>query len=273
MDVNLDALVEQMPELIVFYGSKLLLAIVIFFVGKWLAATVSNMFERMLQGRAIDPTVSHFTRTIIYYLLFAMVIVAALGQLGVQTASLVAIIGAAGLAVGLALQGTLSNFAAGVLLILLRPCKIGDYIEAGGAAGTVKEIAIFATTLLTPDNKTIIVANSSIMGSNIVNYSTQEERRIDLIIGVSYGADLALVKQTLRELAEAEGRVLKTRDVVIGVSELAESSVNLVFRPWVKSADFWPVRLALLEAVKLRFNALGIEIPFPQLDVHLEKAA
>ena len=199
--------------------------------------------------------------------------VAALGQLGIKTASFVAILGAAGLAIGFALQGSLSNFAAGVLLIIFRPFKAGDFVEAAGASGVVREVSIFTTTLTTGDNKTVIVANGSIFDSNIVNYSTQPERRIDLVVGVGYGANLDQVKTELMTIVQADDRVLKNKEVTIGVSELADSSVNLVVRPWVKTGDYWPTNFALLENIKKRFDEVGIEIPFPQMDVHMTKEA
>ena len=271
--MNFDEIMERAPEFIIFYGTKLVLALVIFFVGKWAAKFISNLIERTMNARAIDKTITIFVRNIVYYILLIVVFIAVLGQLSVQTASFVAIIGAAGLAIGLALQGSLANFAAGVLLILFRPCKVGDFVEAGGAAGTVADISIFATTILTGDNKTITVANASIMGDNIVNYSTQALRRIDMIVGVSYDADLQQVKSELKALADADERVLKEKDVTIGVAELADSSVNLVFRPWVNSSDYWPTKFDLTEKIKNRFDELGIGIPYPQMDVHIQKQA
>ncbi len=226
-----------------------------------------------MDARDVDPTISKFVGSIAYYLMFAFVVIAALGQLGVQTASVVAIIGAAGLAVGFALQGTLSNFAAGVMMILLRPIKVGDFVEVAGTSGSVSEVAIFATTLLTGDNKTIIIANSAVMGGNIINYSTQPERRVDLVVGVGYGSNIQQVKDELQAIADAESRILHDKGVTIGVSELADSSVNLVFRTWVKSADYWGVYFALNERVKTRFDEVGIEIPFPQMDIHTDQAA
>lgn len=271
--MNFESIMDKAPELIVFYGTKIILALVIFFIGKWLAKLLTNLLEKGMRARSVDVTVTVFVRNISYYILLVVVIIATLGQLSVPTASFVAVIGAAGLAVGLALQGSLSNFAAGVMLFLFRPIRVGDYVEAGGAAGIVHDISIFATTLLSTDNKTIVVANASITGNNIVNYSSQVDRRIDLIVGVSYSSDLQQVKDALREIAKADERVLKDRDVTIGVSELANSSINLVFRPWVKTEDYWPVRFALTEKIKNRFDEMGISIPFPQMDVHVKQNA
>lgn len=271
MDFNLEELIAQAPEFFVTYGLKLVMAIVVFVVGKWLANLVANTLEKGMNARKVDPTVGRFTRNIIYYALFTIVIIATLGQLGVQTASFVAILGAAGLAVGFALQGSLANFAAGVLLILFRPFKVGDFVEAGGAAGVVKEISIFSTILTTGDNKVVTIANNAVMGGNITNYSAMATRRVDLMVGVGYSSDLALVKQTLQQIADEEERVLKDPAVTIGCHTLADSSINFVFRCWVDTANYWPVYFALTERVKTRFDEVGIEIPFPQMDVHHDK--
>jgi len=263
---NVDA--QAMTQLAIEYGIKFTLAIVIFVVGRILIKILHGLLIRTLQAKDVEPTVSKFVGSIVYYLMFAFVVIASLGQLGVQTASVVAILGAAGLAIGLALQGTLSNFAAGVMLIILRPIKVGDYVEVADVAGNVAEVAIFATTLLTPDNKTIIIANSEVMSNTITNFSTQSERRVDLTVGVSYDADLQLVKKELAEIAAANAKILHDKGVTIGVSELADSSVNFVFRSWVARDDYWDVFFALNERVKERFDEVGIGIPFPQLDLH-----
>lgn len=263
----------QIIDLAIVYGIKIALALAIYIVGKWIVGLISTAMQKAMDARDVDPTISKFVGSIAYYLMFAFVVIAALGQLGVQTASVVAIIGAAGLAVGFALQGTLSNFAAGVMMILLRPIKVGDFVEVAGTSGSVSEVAIFATTLLTGDNKTIIIANSAVMGGNIINYSTQPERRVDLVVGVGYGSNIQQVKDELQAIADAESRILHDKGVTIGVSELADSSVNLVFRTWVKSADYWGVYFALNERVKTRFDEVGIEIPFPQMDIHTDQAA
>ncbi|GAB1256243.1 mechanosensitive ion channel family protein [Aurantivibrio plasticivorans] len=276
MDIDMNQLngyMDQAPDLLITYGAKLLLALAIYIVGGWVAKFVSKMLEKALDSRSVDRTITVFVRNLLYYIMLVVVIIAALGQLGVQTASFVAIIGAAGLAVGFALQGSLSNFAAGVMLIMFRPCKVGDFVEAGGAMGVVSDISIFATTILTGDNKTITIANSSIMGGNIVNYSTQEERRIDMVVGVSYNANIQQVKDELAAIAAADERVLTTKDVTIGLAELADSSINFVFRPWVKSGDYWPTKFDLNEKIKNRFDELGIEIPYPQMDVHVQQAS
>ena len=267
MNVN-DFDFQKYVDLAIPYGIKIVLALVIFVVGLSVIKILSGMLKRTMTARNVDPTIEKFVGSIAYYLMFAFVVIASLGQLGVQTASVIAILGAAGLAVGLALQGTLSNFAAGVMMILLRPIKVGDYIEVAGVGGSVAEVAIFATTLLTPDNKTIVIANSQVMGDTIVNYSTQPQRRIDLVIGVGYGASLEQVKKELQLIADADQRILHDKGVTIGVVELADSSVNLVFRTWVNTADYWGVRFDLTERIKNRFDEVAIEIPFPQMAVH-----
>ena len=273
MEFDIQGLIEQAPALLVGYGIKIVLAIVVYIVGKWIAGWIATLVAKGMESRSVDATVASFVRNIIYYLLLVVVIIAALGQLGVQTASFVAILGAAGLAVGFALQGSLANFAAGVLMILFRPFKVGDFVEAGGTAGVVKEISIFSTIFHTPDNKVIVVANNAIMSSNITNYSALPTRRVDLTVGVGYSADLGLVRSTIQKIIDAESRILKDQDVTIAVGELADSSVNFVVRVWVNTADYWPVFFDLTEQVKVVFDETGIEIPFPQMDIHLDKTA
>jgi len=262
-----------LPEMLTSYGIKVALAIAIFIVGKMLAKWITTIVEKIMNSRDIDVTVSRFAKNILYYMIVTIVVIAALGQLGVQTASFVAIIGAAGLAVGLALQGSLANFAAGVLLILFRPCKVGDFVEVAGVAGSVTDISIFSTTLRTGDNKTIIIANSSVLGNTIVNYSTEPQRRVDLVVGVSYDANIAQVKEELMAIVKADERILTDRDVTIGVSELGDSSVNLVLRPWVNSGDYWAVLFDLNETIKTRFDEVGIGIPYPTMDINMSKVS
>ena len=271
MNIDLSGLLGQVPELAITYGVKVLLAITVFIVGKWLAKQIAKLAERAMSVRTIDNTVSQFVKNILYYALLTMVTIAALGQLGIQTASFVALIGAAGLAIGFALQGSLANFAAGVLMILFRPFKLGDYVEAGGASGTIKDISIFSTTLNTPDNKIVIVSNSGVMGSNIINYSTMSERRVDMVVGVAYSADLDAVRSELEAVIAVDSRILPEPEKTIAVVELADSSVNFAVRVWVKSADYWPVFFSLNERIKKQFDKQGIEIPFPQMDVHVQK--
>jgi small conductance mechanosensitive channel len=217
----------------------------------------------------MDITLRRFVANLARMLLMLFVIIAAIHQLGIQTASLIALLGAAGLAVGLALQGSLSNFAAGVLIVLFRPYKVGDWIEGGGVSGAVEEVQILTTVLKTGDNKRVIIPNSQIMGTTITNYSANETRRVDLVVGVSYSDDLDKVRKELEGLVAADERILKDPAVTIAVSELADSSVNFVLRPWVNTADYWGVYFDLTEAIKKRFDEVGISIPFPQRDVHI----
>ncbi|CAD6365877.1 mechanosensitive ion channel family protein [Shewanella putrefaciens] len=268
---NLEGLLNQAPELLMAYGLKTLFAIIIFFVGKYFSGVAQKVIRKLLNSRKVDPTVVSFVANLTWAIVFVFTIIATLGQIGVQTASLVAVIGAAGLAVGLALQGSLSNFASGVLMVLFRPCRVGDYIEAAGIAGTVDEITIFSTKLRTPDNKVIVAPNSSIMNGTITNYSALENRRIDLVIGVSYKADIALTKKVLTDILDNNQYVLKDPSYTVGLSELGNSSINFVVRPWVKTPNFWAARFEILEQIKNALDAANIEIPFPQMDIYVKQ--
>jgi len=256
-------------DLAVQYGLKLLAAIAVFIIGKMVANWVKKLVTRVMTKGGLDQIIIGFSSSIAYIAMMAFVIVAALGQLGIQTTSFIAILGAAGLAIGLALQGSLANFAAGFLMIIFRPFKVGDVIEAAGVTGKVNAIHIFTTTLTTPDNKTIIIPNAKLGGDNIINYSTQETRRVDLTVGVAYDADLKEVRNILEDVVSKDSRVLSDPAHQIAVAELADNSVNFVFRMWVKSADYWDVFFDTNETVKTRFDEAGIGIPFPQRDVHL----
>lgn len=253
------------------WGIKIGLALAIFIIGKALAKWVSNIIQKLMTGKGVEPIVASFVGSIIYGLGLVAVVIAAMSQVGINTTSLVAVIGAAGLAVGLALQGSLSNFASGVLIIILRPFKAGDYVEAGGVSGSVTEIQLFSTTLKTPDNKVVIVPNAAITGDSITNYSAEETRRVDLVVGISYDANIKEAKEVLTKIVEADERILKDPAYTIAVSELADSSVNLVVRPWVKSSDYWGVYFDLTENIKLKLDEAGIGIPYPQMDVHVHK--
>ncbi|WP_457565057.1 mechanosensitive ion channel family protein [Caminibacter sp.] len=260
-------------DLAISYGIKIIGAIAIYIIGKWVAKMLTKLFRKMLERSNTDVTLVKFLGDLVYFGLLVLVIIAALGTLGVNTTSFAAIIGAAGLAVGLALQSNFSNFGAGVVILFLRPFKVGDFVEAGGATGTVDTISIFHTTIKTGDNRIIIVPNSNIIGGNIVNYSREPIRRIDLVIGVGYDDDLKLVKETLEEILRSDERILKDPAPAVALSELADSSVNFNVRPWVKSEDYWAVRSDLLEKIKVTFDQKGINIPYPQLDVHLDQKA
>ena len=251
---------------------NIIIALLIYYVGRFIIRLIVGGLHKVMQRQEVDKTLETFVCNLVRIALMVVVIIAAIGALGIQTTSFIAIFGAAGLAVGLALQGSLSNFAAGVLIVLFRPYKVGDFIEAAGIAGTVEQVQILTTVLKTPDNKQIIVPNSQIMDSIITNYSANDTRRVDLTVGVSYDDDIDKVLATLRELVEADERILKEPECLIKVQALADSSVNFVVRPWVNSADYWGVYFELTEAIKKRFDKEDITFPFPQQDVHLYKA-
>ena len=263
--------ISNNSDLLIQYGVNVLSAILILFIGNIFVKIVANSVAKMLKKKHMDKAVIEFVHGLVRYLLFVIVLIAALSRIGVQTASVVTVIGAAGLAVGLALQGSLSNFAAGVLIVAFRPFKSGDYVEIGGVAGSVEFIQIFQTVLTTPDNKMVVMPNGSVIGGPITNYSRHETRRIDLIIGVSYSAVLQKTKALLTKICESDERILKDPAVLVGVHTLADSSVNFVVRPWVKTSDYWEVYFDLMQAIKEGLDHEGIEIPFPQMDVHLNK--
>ncbi|MEM1190240.1 MAG: mechanosensitive ion channel domain-containing protein [Pseudomonadota bacterium] len=260
---------ERWLPVLIEYGTAILLAILIFYIGRFIVGRVVRVIQRIMLGRGTDETLVNFVCSIVRWLGLLFVVIAALSQLGVDTTSLVALIGAAGLAIGLALQSSLANFAAGVMLIVFKPFKKGDFVEAGGAMGTVDAISIFTTVMTTPDNKEIIVPNGAIIGGNITNFSARPTRRVDMVFGVSYSDDLRKARQLLEEIVAADSRILAEPEAVITVGELADSSVNFLVRPWVNAADYWGVLWDTTEAVKLRFDAEGISIPFPQMDVHV----
>jgi len=263
---------NQIQELLTVYGLKVIAALAIFIIGKIIAKTVKSGTAKAMTKSGSDPILVSFTTNMLYAALLAFVIIASLGQLGIQTTSFIAILGAAGLAIGLALQGSLANFAAGVLMIIFRPFKQGDFIEGAGVAGVVEEVHIFNTVMRTGDNKTIIIPNGGLMNGNIINYSTKPTRRLDLVIGIGYDDDIKKAKLVLEELLLSEERILKDPAPTIGLLELADSSVNFAVRPWVNSADYWGVHFDLLERIKLRFDDEGISIPYPQQDVHLHNS-
>lgn len=259
----------KLPGILLDYSVNIVLAIVIFFIGKWAARWLISIARRLMDRHEVEPTIATFAGNIAYVALLAFVVIAALSQLGIPTASFVAVVGAAGLAIGLALQGSLSNFASGVLLVLFHPIKLGDYIEAGGVSGSVEEINVFSTTLITPDRRTITVPNAQVLGGPIINYSTAPSRRIDMVISLSYDADLGQAKSLIESIVTSDQRVLKDKDVTIGVMELGASSVDLAVRPWVAVDDFMATKFDLQENIKVGLDNAGFEIPYPQLDVHL----
>lgn len=254
------------------FGISLVTAIAIFLIGRFVARVISRTLRKLLQSQNVDKILESFVSNLAYWALMAFVIIAAITELGVETTSFIAMLGAAGLAIGLAMQGSLSNFAAGILIVLFRHYRVGDYIEAAGVAGTVAEVQILTTTLKTPDNKTIIVPNSEIMGNIITNYSANETRRVDMVFGIGYGDDIDKARAVMKEVVEADERVHKEPAPVIVVNELADSSVNFNVRPWCNTADYWAVKWDLTEAIKKRFDQEGISIPFPQRDVHIIKS-
>ncbi len=257
---------------VVGFAKNLVIALLIFYVGRMVIGLVVRGLRKVMQRQEVDKTLETFVCNLVRMALLVVVIIAAIGALGIQTTSFIAIFGAAGLAVGLALQGSLSNFAAGVLIVLFRPYKVGDYIEGAGISGTVEQVQILTTLLKTPDNKAVIVPNSQIMDSVITNYSANDTRRVDMVVGVSYNDDLDKVRKIIQELVATDERILAEPECVIAVLELADSSVNFVVRPWVKTSDYWGVKFDLTEAIKKRFDKDGISIPFPQQDVHLYNA-
>ena len=262
---------EIQQAVIISWAIKIGFALAILVVGNWAVKLLVNLLKKGMSKKQVDNAVVSFTGSIVYVILMLAVLIAAMSQLGIDTTSLVAVIGAAGLAIGLALQGSLSNFASGVLIVLLRPFKSGDFVEAGGCMGSVQEIQLFSTTLKTPDNKVVIIPNAAITGGAITNFSAEDTRRIDLVIGVSYDADLKKTKALLVEILEADTRILKEPAHTVAVSELADSSVNFVVRPWVAAADYWVVYFELLETIKITLDEHQIGIPYPQMDVHLHK--
>jgi len=259
------------PEYLVPWAINIATAIAVFVLGRWLAGIVVNLVKRILGRAKMDQILVDFVGSILKTLLTLVVIVAALEQLGVNTTSLIALIGAAGLAIGLAMKDSLQNFAAGVMLIVFRPFDKGHFVEAAGTSGVVEEINMFCTTMKTGDNREVIIPNGAIYGGSITNYSARPTRRIDLVFGLGYGDDIKKAKSLLQQAIDADERILEEPEPLIAVGELADSSVNFNVRPWVKSEDYWAVRFDLTERVKLLFDENGISIPFPQMDVHVDK--
>ena len=246
-------------------------ALIILVIGIWLAGRLRKLFLRLLTKSKLDPILVKFFGDVAYWLVLVAVVLAAVDQLGINITSLLAIVGAAGLAVGLAMKDSLSNFAAGVMLIIFRPYALGDFIEAGGSSGTVEVTGLFSTTMLTPDNKKIVVPNSTIFGGTITNFSAMPTRRVDLIIGISYKDDIRQAKSIIEKLFAEDQRILISPEPAILVAALAENSIDLNIRPWVKKEDYWAVHSDLQQYIKEQFDAEGISIPFPQRDVHLQQ--
>ncbi|TRX61768.1 mechanosensitive ion channel [Fulvivirga sp. M361] len=264
---------EQMKNLLmdyaVDYGLAILKAIIVLVIGLWIIRAIRNGFEKLLSKRNVDASLKPFLGSLVYNILLVLLILSVLSTIGIQMTSFIAIVGAAGLAIGLALQGTLQNFAGGVVILVLRPFKVGDYIDGGGHSGTVKEIQIFNTVLITPDNKRITIPNGTLSNDSIVNYSSEPIRRVDMVFGIGYDDDIKTAKDLLESIVTSDERILKDPAHTIAVSELGDSSVNFAVRPWVKKEDYWSVFFDLQEKVKLEFDKAGISIPYPQRDIHV----
>ncbi len=267
---------EQLKNLatgyVIPWAINITMAIVVFIIGRMVVGFVVRLVNKLMKRSKMDEILVNFICSILNAVLLLFVVVAALDQLGVNTTSLIALMGAAGLAVGLALQNSLQNFAAGVMLIVFRPFKAGDFVEAGGTTGIVENISIFSTMLKTLDNREVIVPNGNIYGSNITNFSARPTRRVDLMFGIGYGDDIRQAKDIMTKLVVEDERILKDPEPQIVVGELGDNSVNFHVRPWVKSADYWDVYFDLTEKVKLAFDEADISIPYPQMDVHMDKA-
>ena len=265
----MDNVADQLTVFITTYGIKVIGAIIILILGRIAAGIGQKTVKKLLEKSKTDPAVVSFVGSMIYFLILIFAVLAALAKFGIQTASFVAILGAAAFAIGFALQGSLANFAAGVLILVLRPFKVGDYIDGAGVGGTVKDIQLFTTVLATPDNVKIMVPNGKLFGDTIKNFSGFDTRRIDFVIGIGYTSDIQKAYDVLMSLIKADTRILSDPPTNIAVSELADSSVNFVVRPWVKRSDYWGVKFDLTRKIKEAFDENGIEIPFPQHVVHM----
>lgn len=252
------------------WGLNIGFALIIFIVGRLVVSVINGIVKKLLSKAGLDKILVNFISAIVRLLLLLFVIIAALSQLGINTTSLIALIGAAGLAVGLSMKDSLQNFAAGVMILIFKPFREGDFVEAGGTSGSVIQINIFSSTFLTPDNKQVIVPNGAIYSGVITNYSATGTRRIDMVFGIGYEDDIEKAKGIIEEVIKSENRILNTPEYVIAVGELADSSVNIYVRPWVSSSNYWPVKFDFTEKIKLEFDKNGISIPYPQMDVHID---
>ena len=267
-NTDMQGLMEFGTELAMTWGLKIVGAIAVLIIGRMIAGAVRRITRKALENADVDRTLVPFLSKLVYFFVLIVVLIAVLGVFGVQTASLVAVLGAAGLAVGLALQGTLSNFAAGVMLLFFRPFKLGDFIDAAGTTGTVVEIGVFATTLKSPDNVKIVVPNSQVYGATIKNFNGYDTRRVDMEIGISYNDDIPKAIEIIRGIVSSDPRVLAEPESVVAVSNLGDSSVDLVIRPWCAGSDYWALRWDLNQRIKEGLEAAGCSIPYPQTDVH-----
>jgi small conductance mechanosensitive channel len=265
----MEDIIKQLQAVVAEYGLQVLGAIATMIIGIWIAKLLAKSLGKVLNKREFDPTLAKFLVSLAKIALVTFVIISAAAQLGIQTASFVAVIGAAGLAIGFALQGSLANLAAGVMLIIFKPVKVGDYIEGGGASGNVEAVGIFITTLLTPDNKVVYIPNSTLTGGNITNYSAMDKRRVDMVFGIGYSDDIDKAKNVIQSVLNSDSRVLKDPAPQVVVFDLADSSVNFNVRPWVNTSDYWGVYFDTTEQIKKKFDEQKISIPFPQRDVHM----
>jgi len=268
-DINL--IYEKILDFVIDYGPKVIGAIVVLIIGLWIVKKATKSIGNVMEKKGIDPSLRPFLTSLIGTVLKLLVIISVMGMVGIQMTSFIAILGAAGLAIGMALSGTLQNFAGGVIILTFKPYNVGDFIEAQGYMGIVKEIQIFNTILTTVDNKTVIIPNGGLSTGSMINYSTQEERRVDFTFGIAYGDDINKAKQLIIDIAEKDERILKDPEPFVRMGEMADSSVNITTRLWVKGADYWDVYFDTMEAVYNTFNDNGINIPFPQMDVHIQK--
>ncbi len=264
---------ETIREAALAWTPDLVAAAAILVIGWFGVKLAQSLLRRGMRRAGVEPTLIRFSASLVYMALMAMVVISALGRLGVNTTSFAAVIAAAGLAIGLAFQGSLSNFASGALLIMFRPFEVGDYVEVADVSGTVEEIQVFSTVLKTPDNRKVIVGNASVTSASITNYAAYDTRRVDMVFGIGYASDIPAARQVIDSILADDDRVLADPEWTIAVSELADSSVNFVVRPWVATADYWAVNFDVHEKIKTRFDAAGISIPFPQTDVHLHNVA
>jgi len=271
MDSTVDQAVQNVVTLVSTWGLQIAGALAVLVIGRFASALARKSVRRAMEIRHVDPSLIPFVSNLVYFTLLAAVLIAVLGLFGIETTSLVAVLGTAGLAVGLAIQGTLANFASGVMLLLFRPFRIGDYIDAAGVAGTVSEIGLFSTTLHTPDNVKIIVPNSGIFGATIKNFSANDTRRNDIVLGISYDDDISDAIAVVTTVLSKDSRVLSDPEPIVAVSELSDSAVNLVVRPWCRKDDYWSLRFDLIRRFKEELEQNGCSIPYPQRDVHLRQ--
>jgi len=269
LDMDTAEIINSITQIAADFGLRVLYAVLIIVIGRWVVKLLLKIIKAALEKTTVEETVRIFVVNLLNTLLMVIIFIAAINQLGIETTSIIAMLGAAGLAIGLSLQGSLANFAAGILIVIFKPYKVGDYIEAGSAAGTVLDIQIFSTVLKTPDNKIVIVPNGAIMKDSVVNYTDQATRRVDIVASCGYEDDIDKVKEILKDILNQEDRILAEPEPRIAVSELADNSVNFIVRPWVNSSDVLSVKYSILEQIKKRFDAEGISIPYPQRDVHI----